>query len=51
MRNPPGAAGTLVAAAGVFFVLLCALDSSADNQVTVPVRWLLDDTAAGVVAL
>ncbi|MEL4504521.1 histidine kinase [Luteococcus sp. H138] len=45
-----GPGGTLLAAASVLFVLLCALDSAAGNQVEVPVGWLLGDAVLGMCA-
>lgn len=41
----------LLGATSVLFVLLCAVDSAAGNQVTVPAWWLMGDAALGVLAL
>ncbi|MEL4358004.1 sensor histidine kinase [Luteococcus sp. H101] len=50
MKNHLGPGDTLLAAVTVLFVLLCALDSAAGNQVEVPVGWLLGDAVLGMIA-
>lgn len=51
MKISPNASGMFFGTTSVLFVLLCALDSSVGNQVTVPAWWLLGDAVVGVLAL
>lgn len=51
MRDQTSLRGLLPGMATTAFVLLCAVDSAAGNQVRVPAPWLLLDAGVGVVGL